>query len=692
MNKPRNITRDDLLDVPAGSNYPVIFSSSATVKLNGVRFLLLLTLHGCWLIFAPFTIYKFGRLTHKSYDGTLLDGEFKDQVFHVFDILFYKNKNVQNVPFLSSMQVKQGRLAMTQECVQYVNPYYAKIVAKRFYTEGFIYDRLREAYAEYDSLRQEDSEETDGIIIQPSGHYKNNNTLKWKPYDQLTIDFKFIPATLTNVHDDNYPRIDKNNYKRAFILGVADYPARTKKSYGLSQPQPTVVDRGMKIIPFNLGKKQNYDGDVILTAKQFNHQYSNAIVECAWNRETAQFEPIRIRYDKNNTPNAYETVKNNWRDIQKPICAETLKGENLEIMRIIHNDVKRTMLSTYTKPGDTIIDIGSGRGGDLNKWYQCKLKKIYAIEPFNWAEFQERFDNDKKTMKNLPEIKLLKIKGQNTKKIIKAVGDDKIDAIVSFFSLTFFGENNTTWEGLFKTLALIPVGGHFIGIVMDGDRTAEMLEKERAIQELNNSQLKREIEKISALKIKIEASSDGKSKNSTEMDSLKTLVTKYNNYELFNTIQSTQQLLSTTTAVLKSLDEHTKKRFTKYTPIDKEQAVDFDNSAFFIGQKAEFLLSDPTENKIGIIIKEKSSMVKGIETEGGNPALSVLHDKEPCKPVKLEDLSVQIEWLFMYEIFKTRMATVGFEEIHNNFLVDGRLPENAYLFSSINRAFVFQRK
>lgn len=56
-----------------------------------------------------------------------------------------------------------------------------------------------------------------------------------------------------------------------------------------------------------------------------------------------------------------------------------INGIGIPTLRYHHNKIKTELLNIL--PKSTLLDIGSGKGGDIHKWYHLKFKKIYAVDP-----------------------------------------------------------------------------------------------------------------------------------------------------------------------------------------------------------------------------------------------------------------------------------------------------------------------
>tara|TARA_B110000967_G_scaffold208655_1_gene261606 strand:+ start:4442 stop:7792 length:3351 start_codon:yes stop_codon:yes gene_type:complete len=120
--------------------------------------------------------------------------------------------------------------------------------------------------------------------------------------------------------------------------------------------------------------------------------------------------PLRVRYDKTseykqgfrNYGNAYHVANNNWYSIHNPVT-EQMIGTGLNIpnelgdddvyynrvsgvsmtrgLRDFHNlFIKKFLVMSISKRGNTLIDYAVGKGGDFPKWINAKLSFVFGID------------------------------------------------------------------------------------------------------------------------------------------------------------------------------------------------------------------------------------------------------------------------------------------------------------------------
>lgn len=72
---------------------------------------------------------------------------------------------------------------------------------------------------------------------------------------------------------------------------------------------------------------------------------------------------IQKHYDSKST----ETLKDRW------------QSKIIEL-RKFNNQTKKYLISTYTRPNDRVLDLGSGSGGDMGKYYSVGVKTLHGVD------------------------------------------------------------------------------------------------------------------------------------------------------------------------------------------------------------------------------------------------------------------------------------------------------------------------
>ena len=635
-NKPVNLKFRNILNKKA--------SWAVTSKYDGIRFSLLITEYGTYMVNPPYTLIYMGRGV-KELDGTLLDGEFMSTLnrytneyikasYWSFDILFHKKEDVRNnwfvdrlntlkqvVNYISSnyksdfpyLKIKQ--FEMIEERAEHPSSLTEKnILGGNYLFKNININDLYSNVKRLNKINDTSEEKTDGLIFQPYHWYKNNYTFKWKPPTQLTIDF-----FLQSMNKQEVESLGKEYEEGAFYYR-------------------TLVgsERSGSLVPFTGTTRYPYDGYIIMDSNDIDSEdgtykepIGGRVVECEWrkmqidNEVFHDFWPIKIRVDRTQ-PNNLKPAIDVWEDINNPITRTTIEGDNLKIMRKYHNEYKFKLLKSCFESGSTILDIGSGRGGDISKWSSLKMKKVYAMEPDketgeSLKEFEERLKKDREAVERYaltnssienvnieyPEVNILKYGAEETSKINNELvkNKDYLNGIVAFFSLTFFAKSTEMLSSLLKTIDLLPPGGKFVGIVLSGQKVKSLLRTE---SEYNSGEdIQREF-KCTAFSVK------------------------------------------------------QKGRF--FDQRDKEKIIENEISTSVVGDKIEIDLrgEDPDD----------TTMVKQ-----------------------------QTEWLFYFNYFKDKLKEMGFKVIRNeiteSFNKDDefrKLPLDSQIFSNLNQIFIFEKK
>lgn len=152
----------------------------------------------------------------------------------------------------------------------------------------------------------------------------------------------------------------------------------------------------------------------------------------------------------------------------------------LSNMRKFHNDLKRKYINKYiTKPSD-VLDLASGKGGDLNKWISNKF--VRSVTGFDLDE-----DSVKEAIKRLKKIKTKKKITYNVKNLATEIVEcsNKKEIISSFFAFHYFFQSKDTLTTILKSIDNCSKKGTILILTLfDGDRLADIETKEYIIKKI----------------------------------------------------------------------------------------------------------------------------------------------------------------------------------------------------------------
>ena len=460
INKPRNLKLDDMLQKKFADSY-------VTIKYDGERKQVWVCPTGTYLLSPPRDIVKISTesIVVGSEDIFLFDAETQGIYIYIFDAMILNSRGITSDVFADRLRLYTK---VYQRMTHTVGEY--EIMLKEYFTEGSIYNKTNDALytikEEYE--KDPDLEEfEDGLIIQPAhfGEYKNPFTFKWKPADKMTVDLLLrrvsperYEGAMAQIEERKENSVDNGDW-------IDDARSEDGTLYSISAGL-----KGGKLIQFTGTYRSKVTGYVLVD----DDSLDGKVVELHFDTEEKRFKVYRVRYDRTR-PNGDDVVRSVWMDIMNPISEETLRGVTMKVMRRYHNLYKRNALALNFRSGDSILDIGSGRGGDLSKWRTLGLRKVFAVEPNeeNLEEFKKRYEEG--NFERSLSVEFLNYRAEQWKSIGKALGGASINGITSFFSLTFFFKNEKRLRGLLKTLSLIPHRGKFVGSVMDGGRVRDLL-------------------------------------------------------------------------------------------------------------------------------------------------------------------------------------------------------------------------
>lgn len=270
---------------------------------------------------------------------------------------------------------------------------------------------------------------TDGLIFIPDTPYRNDPIYKWKPFDQMTIDF----------------RVDKTN-----------------TDITLSLPD----DRG-NFVEFTGSNKYPYNKT--LDKESFNHVVNGGFAECTPYRTNGDigFKFLRSREKTNSLQNGIRT----WNYLHKPIGIEDLTDRSFNLTRMDHRGIKRRLFNGTLFKG-SLLDLGIGNGGTLKELTEYRV--IFGVDPDqeNLTRCQSRW-NRMRLNSNETELKLRKDKGENYSGILEWIrknGYPTVSVVSMMLSLTFFFSSRDKLLSLCRTISgALGIGGEFIFLTVNGN-------------------------------------------------------------------------------------------------------------------------------------------------------------------------------------------------------------------------------
>ena len=408
-------------------------------------------------------------------------------------------------------------------------------------------------------------------------------SFKWKPVEFNTIDFLITTKKGSDGTDVVTPMFENglnfgeatqfNQYKTLILRVGFD-----EKRHGYINPCQDVLDdktqskdeaEDIGYKPAQFYPSEPYDAQAGLcnimleldgnnASQMFTEERQvfedNTIVEFKYDKTKTglwKWVPLRVRYDKtaefrqglNSFGNDYDTANSNWYSIHNPVTEEmiatgrnipsemvsedvyynTTTSDNLTIgLRDFHNlFVKKTIIQSVSKKGNTLIDYACGKGGDFPKWIASKLSFVFGIDiakdnienRINGA--CARFLNYKKDFDQMPYA--LFVHGNSSQNIRtgKAILSDKAIAITKSvfgtsapdarlgpavarqhgkgsdgfdisscqFAVHYMFENNTTFYNFLRNVAeCTKLNGYFIGTCYDGKTVFNMLRRKPYVE------------------------------------------------------------------------------------------------------------------------------------------------------------------------------------------------------------------
>lgn len=476
--QPRNLKTRDLAvgEILPMTNRGVRFT--VTIKAHGNHRLLLVDNLGIYLLYSD-QVNKIAdaRVSGKlsSWHGTVFDCEripkdkikpsaeskYKEALIYapIFDVISTpKRSGIWNEDHPVRMEWAQKFMLTMQRLTIYIfEPKYFREFSNVAEFYEAVNDVLSIDYPFYD----------DGLIFTPSNYKydpsvnairdisqrrlsRQPDVMKWKPPSELTIDFAIFHKLTA---DGNY-----------IELYVSD---------------------GKKLVPF-AGTPFDPMKDILIVP-EIQNAPNGTIVEFRWTSEDVdaaedtqgKFVFVRFRDDKP-FPNRQEVALDVWDDIHSPIDEETIRGQKFQLSFRYHNREKWNLFNMVGKSLPqakvrVLLDIGSGKGGDIYKWAANGFTHVICVEPNknNRLELNKRLVALNKNRKTPLQYLIIPTIGQDWENIVRNIQQFSptgfVDAVSCMLSLTFFFDSpQSTYSLVYLINSVLSRGGYFFGLNIDG--------------------------------------------------------------------------------------------------------------------------------------------------------------------------------------------------------------------------------
>src|SRR3989344_627878 len=466
-----------------------------TDKADGKRCIVSILGDRCRIITDKLELENKIKITVDTNEVTIADCEFiksKDTVnLYVFDVMIFINKDITNESF-------SNRVTYIPKAVDIINRYMPKdyIAHKKSFTQLLVKDELGNKFSEVYNAKY--PYVIDGLILtSPSDNYINTKSYKWKPIEHVTIDFlaKKIPSCLlgkkpyiskseyilyalfNGIHYNmfnelgmilmpNYNDIFNNSKQRANYFPIQFSPSLDPYAY-LYYHSDKLPDIDGKIVELH---KMSADGEWLFTRiredrMEEKNYYGNdfKIAEITYQNYFTKFDIEELSnpsFGYFGTPNAdiYYSANKYKRFVISNVFSENLKG-------------------TW------VVDLASGRGGDIHRYQELHIKNVLAIDADAEAigELIRRKFEYSKIMKNRSKIhpmtihamiQDLKVTAEN---VIESMNRfnlpiGNIDNVVCNFALHYFCDTLQNLRNIIRLVSkLLKVDGIFIFSVLDGE-------------------------------------------------------------------------------------------------------------------------------------------------------------------------------------------------------------------------------
>jgi hypothetical protein len=398
---------------------------SISLKLDGLRVMILVSQNNIHFINSKFNSGPL-EIVLKSdiFDGSIFDTEYKDGVYHIFDCIVFKNKDLRSIDgvFL------EKRLEFIKSFVDFCDN---RIIVPKKHHFGNIHNTSMKL------IKEAINETYDGLIYTPMNELYPKNSkclgvpLKWKAPRANTIDFRI--RRISETESGLFVATEKEEV----LFNTKEYP-------------------NIHIISFNPELTEN------------------GIFECGFDIKSNKFVVVKERKDKIK-PNFISVALDNFDLIINPFDFDNLSSNRNRTyffnMRRFHNWIKRTILDEFTvkngKGGH--LDLACGKGGDIFKYFDNSVRYLEGYDISN-----ESIISAKSRLEKAMDSPIHK--NSNYSFYIKDLSKELIntsvqfDSAACFFAIHYFFESEETLRNFINNTKQLQSGGHIMFTCFDSSK------------------------------------------------------------------------------------------------------------------------------------------------------------------------------------------------------------------------------
>ena len=203
----------------------------------------------------------------------------------------------------------------------------------------------------------------------------------------------------------------------------------------------------------------------------------------------------------------HNKVKDEFNKFINHEISERRKKSSVSSMRKFHNFIKKQMLYVIVKlihsENINLLDIAVGRGGDMFKWNELKIKNVFgfdksdtainSINPFDQGAKERLRINPVQTNIYYEVGDAMHPTGELVQKIKEFNSKNQINIISCQFAMHYFFKNDAYLDNIFKVFTFfLKKGGYFFGTTTSGNKILENINVKNPLFEINKTKVENE--------------------------------------------------------------------------------------------------------------------------------------------------------------------------------------------------------